>query len=1226
MMTYDPQTQNSTELIDRIIEQSTQTLELLTSDDHDQLKELLIAATNTVLNWRQKPLEFHRETVISEVTGLAYRLSNALYEESQWDACERLSFLSYQLAAAVDWRERALGALKLALLAGTSQQRLDDLDRLRSRVRQRIRRLLGVQASFDRLPSGIDLNRLADDIVWKIWDRLWLAQSDDDCRRTLLRKNLRFGWNYTFSHAGHPARTMFREQARSFLSGDIAGRIATGEIEAEWRDLFDEEMSAKISEWSITVDNDTVIAQIGGVAESLENRLTRGLERWLEWWRPLKTLREGDREAIDLFREAQQSLFEEDALPRAVDTFRAAFDLAPSDLGVKEWFAYSLILTQDYVSAERLLQQIIAARRQDFATIVNLAGIYVRTGRMQDAAELLCPVELFDRNLHRRPYVAAVMGLLLSLKRTEDLPARIVRLETAEWLPLGLFYAIQHNTDPMIKDRLLHRIIDEAGLTVGKKGSDLSDPNDALVPIARLEKDFAYFQTEGLLEEGIAHFRARTERYPWFWANWHYLGKLSEMTGNIEEAKYSFMRKAEATASSKAPQKSKQENWHYYLEFCFRNELYDDLRVGIQGAAEAGMADAKLARYRRALQSTEPTSYQAPLEYKPSIYDDSDTEEGEEYVAPNANAGLIGFTFAEPYPENTDWRVYANPEWHGSVSVLPVSKQDPARHEVAVHWSTKDGTQPSSVTLHSENSGIEAVVKLYRTDRSPAPLEHQGPVRLLELYHEIQNRIRRHLVTTLPGEVLAIEAPAGFGVNTLTSEIAGLSNSVQCPIHLVRAPEGTLSSEKIVKWLREVSSKCFTNIPLPVDQSPAGFSRWIEQLRAAPGTHTKQAVVLQGFAEHWNIATHEQVMLLTSFLDLLLKLTDMPELVWIVGSNDLFYLRRQLPHPFWRSLQVLRLPAMNEDLAKRYQQIWFDERKALSETASTLLYQQSGGLAEIYALLLREAARDANGLQQQRILAANVLSVANWTASGATYFSDWARLQLPSNKVARIVLDRLYHGEAFNDHDPDIMYLREIGIVTIRDNVVQISTPLYRPQLAGDEVASDPTEPKSHAVLLVDHENLFLGLKDTAVKNSRPWNDRDGSRIAGIAHKLIEWVKKEHKIISYPLAIANWDNDPFLYHMRPYQGSGFYTMIPEGSKENSADFMIYLECSRLLREHTEVDTVVLVTGDGDFTMLVRSLKSQGKRVRVLAVNGSTSLALRSAVGSDFQFIEPLIES
>ena len=55
--------------------------------------------------------------------------------------------------------------------------------------------------------------------------------------------------------------------------------------------------------------------------------------------------------------------------------------------------------------------------------------------------------------------------------------------------------------------------------------------------------------------------------------------------------------------------------------------------------------------------------------------------------------------------------------------------------------------------------------------------------------------------------------------------------------------------------------------------------------------------------------------------------------------------------------------------------------------------------------------------------------------------------------------------------------------------------------------------------------------------------------------------------------------------------------------------MLAVECSDFLHNHPQVDTYVLVTGDGDFIPLVSLLRSKGKNVVVIGVSEATSYHL-----------------
>jgi uncharacterized LabA/DUF88 family protein len=70
-------------------------------------------------------------------------------------------------------------------------------------------------------------------------------------------------------------------------------------------------------------------------------------------------------------------------------------------------------------------------------------------------------------------------------------------------------------------------------------------------------------------------------------------------------------------------------------------------------------------------------------------------------------------------------------------------------------------------------------------------------------------------------------------------------------------------------------------------------------------------------------------------------------------------------------------------------------------------------------------------------------------------------------------------------------------------------------------------------------------------------------------------------------------------------------------RTNSIDVMLAVECSDFLHNHPQVDTYVLVTGDGDFIPLVSLLRSRGKQVVVIGVSEATSYHL---IESADQFI------
>ena len=76
-----------------------------------------------------------------------------------------------------------------------------------------------------------------------------------------------------------------------------------------------------------------------------------------------------------------------------------------------------------------------------------------------------------------------------------------------------------------------------------------------------------------------------------------------------------------------------------------------------------------------------------------------------------------------------------------------------------------------------------------------------------------------------------------------------------------------------------------------------------------------------------------------------------------------------------------------------------------------------------------------------------------------------------------------------------------------------------------------------------------------------------------------------------------------------------------GLKKADWDVGIVVDAIRIA---PSVDTLVLVSGDGDFIPLVEYLKNQGKRVEVIAFGRSASLKLKEAV-DEFLDLEKSLE-
>ncbi|QIN81186.1 NYN domain-containing protein [Rubrobacter tropicus] len=141
--------------------------------------------------------------------------------------------------------------------------------------------------------------------------------------------------------------------------------------------------------------------------------------------------------------------------------------------------------------------------------------------------------------------------------------------------------------------------------------------------------------------------------------------------------------------------------------------------------------------------------------------------------------------------------------------------------------------------------------------------------------------------------------------------------------------------------------------------------------------------------------------------------------------------------------------------------------------------------------------------------------------------------------------------------------------------------------------------------IFIDWENIYIST--VTEYKSKP-------NVSAILEK-----SREYGRIVSATAYADWTEGDFrqapptLYSngISPRYISARYFPGGKASKRrtNSIDVMLAVECSDFLHKHPQVDTYVLVTGDGDFIPLVSLLRSQGKTVVVIGVSEATSYHL-----------------
>ncbi len=107
--------------------------------------------------------------------------------------------------------------------------------------------------------------------------------------------------------------------------------------------------------------------------------------------------------------------------------------------------------------------------------------------------------------------------------------------------------------------------------------------------------------------------------------------------------------------------------------------------------------------------------------------------------------------------------------------------------------------------------------------------------------------------------------------------------------------------------------------------------------------------------------------------------------------------------------------------------------------------------------------------------------------------------------------------------------------------------------------------------------------------------------------EVLEFRKKLRGAV--PIARVYMDKDMLDGIVRPIYNSGFsIIVVPQGIK-NIADEQIIIDITELNSRYPEISNYYIISGDGDFSSIIRHLKSYGKKVEVVANPINTSKTL-----------------
>ncbi|AAG18968.1 MULTISPECIES: NYN domain-containing protein [Halobacterium] len=150
-----------------------------------------------------------------------------------------------------------------------------------------------------------------------------------------------------------------------------------------------------------------------------------------------------------------------------------------------------------------------------------------------------------------------------------------------------------------------------------------------------------------------------------------------------------------------------------------------------------------------------------------------------------------------------------------------------------------------------------------------------------------------------------------------------------------------------------------------------------------------------------------------------------------------------------------------------------------------------------------------------------------------------------------------------------------------------------------------PLQPAQRVAVLADSQNLYHSAQSVYSQNID---------YAALLDKGVQ-DRELTRAIAYVIRAQSEDEDRFFDALRDI---GFETKIKaiktfgDGSKKADWDVGMSLDAVSLA-DH--IDTIVLCTGDGDFSRLCRHLRHEGVRVEVMAFEESAATELVDAADS-----------
>ncbi len=147
-------------------------------------------------------------------------------------------------------------------------------------------------------------------------------------------------------------------------------------------------------------------------------------------------------------------------------------------------------------------------------------------------------------------------------------------------------------------------------------------------------------------------------------------------------------------------------------------------------------------------------------------------------------------------------------------------------------------------------------------------------------------------------------------------------------------------------------------------------------------------------------------------------------------------------------------------------------------------------------------------------------------------------------------------------------------------------------------------------------------MKRISIDQGQPVTDSDKPDwLHKILERMLEEAKRRIGEIDYKVTVAFWSRPVEAVFLPAYFRNGFNPQQPEDVKmESAVDFKVADEVRRAqqqaIREGDRLRKVIIVSGDGDYATVVRTLVNEGVNVQIWS--GSRELNRRYAeiVGDD----------